>query len=315
MRSFHSCAIHAYLSRSTPLALLVLGACVQPPEGTPATTEDSSTTASDTTASNPSTDDATDTSASDGSGSTTGAALEDPCLAFPPDACPAGCSPIPTYPYAENACGVGLVDELVVCVSTGEPLDPDTPPTTFHAEIDGEVRYFLVNQPCVTTPAVAPADWTECTTASGAPEACKCMCGADGCPYEAELLLLEACGLDDPCGPAPINDAGEPVDHDRCVYAALRDRIPGTYGAHSVFAFAESESHVFFDGSEEVQLVYRNASLDTCWSALNGTWEPTLTCTLKPPEWFDACIADPTPGCLHGLDWVDGCEEQPASCP
>jgi len=315
---FSSVRVNRAHRRPFATALLILCACGHLPEATTdtdqATADDTSTTAPATTAPATTASSTSTSGSSDGSSSTTGAALEDPCLAFPPDACPEGCSPILTYPYAENVCGIGAT-ELVLCVSAGEPLDSDTPPTTYHAEIDGELRYFFVNQPCVTTPAVAPADWTECTTASDAPEACKCFCGADGCPYEADVMLLEACGLDDPCGPAPSNDTGLPVEHDLCVYAALRDRIPGTYGSHSVFAYAETESHVFLDGSEEVQVVYRNASLDTCWSALNGTWEPTLTCTLKPPEWFDACIADPTPGCLHGLDWVDGCEEQPASCP
>jgi hypothetical protein len=300
------------------LVFLGLGACGQPPEGTYTTTDTGQVTTDDTstTSSDPLPTSTSTSTSDDGSGSTTGDMLEDPCLAFSPAACPPDCAPMPTYPLSANGCGVVLGDELVLCVSAGEPLDPDAP-TTFYAEIDGQVRYIVANQPCATTPTATPIGWTECTNAPDAPEACTCLCSADGCPYEADLLALEACGLDDPCGPTPINETDEATAHDLCVLAALRDRTRGAYGSYFVFSFAESESRVFLDGSDEAQYVFRNGSYDTCWSALNGTWEPTQTCTLQPPEWFDACITDQTlwPECLYGYSWFADCVEQPASCP
>jgi hypothetical protein len=312
MQIFQNRANYAFL------AFLSLGACEQPPDGTSSSTTDTGQVTTDGTSTTSSDPPPTSTS-DDSSGSTTGETLEDPCLAFPPEACPPDCAPLPTYPLSANACGVVLSDELVLCVSAGEPLDPDAP-TTFYAEIDGQVRYIVANQPCAATPAATPIGWTECTNAPDAPEACACLCGADGCSYEADLLVLEACGLDDPCGPTPINDISgniEATEHDLCVLAALRDRTPGAYGSYFASSYAETELRVFLDSSEKAQFVVRNGSFDTCWSALNGTWKPTQTCTLQPPEWFDACITDPTlwADCLFGYSWFADCVDQPASCP
>ena len=79
---------------------------------------------------------------------------------------------------------------------------------------------------------------------------------------------------------------------------------------------SSSDSRLFLGGSEAAQLVHRQGD-DLCLSALDGSWEPARTCTLRPPGWFDACITDPTmhPDCLRGESWFDGCVELPASCP
>ena len=73
---------------------------------------------------------------------------------------------------------------------------------------------------------------------------------------------------------------------------------------------------VFLDGSEHAQIVSRNISLDTCWSAVIP-WEPTYERRLQPPEWFDACITDPTlwSQCRPSESWFVDYVEQPASCP
>src|SRR5262245_51629642 len=105
-------AIHGYLSRSTASALLVLVACVQPPEGMPSTTDDTSTTASDTTASNPSSSTGTTgTGETDGSGSTTGEVLGDPCLAFTADACPPECTATAVFEQVPGTCELVRPDE------------------------------------------------------------------------------------------------------------------------------------------------------------------------------------------------------------
>lgn len=307
------------------LALLALGACVEPPSGTDSTstdtgqaTADETGTSSSGTTPGTSSSDGTGSSSDGGSGSSTGAELEDPCLAFPPDACPPDCAPMSIFPRSVDGCGVDLESEAVVCVSAGEPLDPDEP-TTFYALVDGQMRYIVANQPCVAPPVATPVGWTECSDAPDAPEACACLCGADGCPYAADLELLRACGLDEPCGPTPLVDAvdvDEATEHDLCVLAALRDRTPGAYGSHVRFALVETEDYVFLDGSEQAQIVSRNISLDTCWSAVIP-WEPTYERTLQPPEWFDACITDPTlwSQCRPSESWFVDYVEQPASCP
>lgn len=306
-------------SRAPLLSLLLVGqvACGQPSADPDSTTHDpdsttaeaSSTTAPGDTAttSDPSTDDG----ASD---SSTGADLLDPCLAFASDACPLpDCTLVPTYTQLPDTCEVAFASQTSLCVSTGEPLAPE--PTTYFAEIDGEVRYMVHAQPCVSGPSATPVHFAECTGAPDEPELCQCLCGAQGCPYDAELQLLEACGLPSPCGPAPINDTFGASEHDLCVLAALRDRTPGDYGSYLIGLFAD-ESRVFLDGSEQAQLVHRNAS-DQCFSVLNGTWEPARTCTLQPPAWFEACMNDPgmQQTCLFGESWFTDCVEQPASCP
>lgn len=330
MLTFRNCVFRAIIpapTRAHPLVLVLLGlgGCVEPPSGTDSsstdtgssTADESGSTAPGTTASSTSSEGSS--SSSDGSSSTTGAVLEDPCLAFPSDACPPDCSPMAIYQPSANGCGVDVRNEVVMCVSSGEPLDPDEP-TTFHGVVDGQVRYIVANQPCTSSPAATPVGWTECTNAPDAPEACACLCGADGCPGATELELLQACGLDEPCGPTQLvvaQDFYEATEHDLCVLAALRDRMPGAYGMHVRLnsAFVETEAHVFLDGSEQAQVVSRNIGLDICWSAV-VPWEPTYERTLQTPEWFDACINDPTlSGCMSSENWFMDYVEQPASCP
>lgn len=317
----HTHATSAHLLPAV-LSLLVVGACGQPPDDMPSTTTDTGQATADesgTTAPSGATSGTSTGGSSDGgSGSTTGGVLDDPCLAFPSDACPPECSLMPTYLPSADGCGVDLRTEEVSCVSAGEPLDSDEA-TTFYAEIGGQMRYVVANQPCATSPAATPVGWTECTNAPDAAEACACMCGADGCPYATELELLQACGLDEPCGPTPLivaEGADEATEHDLCVLAALRDRMPGAYGSHIRYAFAETEAHVFVDGSEQAQVVSRGISLDTCWSAV-VPWQPTYARTLQPPAWFDACIDDPTlwSQCQSSESWFVDYVEQPASCP
>jgi hypothetical protein len=321
-------AVASNPTRACPLALalLGLGGCAEPPSDNDSSSTDTGSTTADesgstapaTTASSTSSEGSS--SSDDGSGSTTGAGLEDPCLAFPADACPADCTPMTIYSPSAQGCGVDVRSGVVMCVSSGEPLDPDEP-TTFYAEVDGQVQYLVAHQPCTTSPVASPVGWTECTTGPDAPEACACLCGADGCPGAAEPELPQACGLDEPCGPTQLvvaEDSYEATEHDLCVLAALRDRMPGAYGMHVrlTSAFVETEAHVFLDGSEQAQVVSRNIGLDICWSAV-VPWQPTYERTLQTPEWFDACINDPSlwSECQSSESWFVDYVEQPASCP
>lgn len=302
---------------------------MEPPSGTDSgtsdttTAEESGSTAPGSTVSSSSSEGSSSgngTGSSSDGGSTTGAELEDPCLAFPADACPAECAPMSLYSPSQDGCGVEVRNEVVMCVSAGEPLDPDES-TTFYGVVDGQMRYIVANQPCTFSPAATPVGWTECTNAPDAPEACACLCGADGCPYATDLELLQACGLDEPCGPTQLVVAGdfyEATEHDLCVLAALRDRMPGAYGMHVrlTSAFVETEDHVFLDGSEQAQVVSRNIGLDICWSAV-VPYQPTYVRTLQDPAWFDACINDPSlwSQCQSSANWFLDYVEQPASCP
>jgi len=244
-------------------------------------------------------------------GSTTAAELDDPCLEFSPEACPAECTLTPTYRQAKGVCDVHVSDAVYLCMSAGGPLDEV--PTTFYAEIDGETRYVIHYQPCVMGPDATPALFSECSGAAGEPELCSCLCGSEGCPADAELLALEACDLPSPCGELLVNDTDMASDYDLCVLAALRDRIPGAYASHRVGLFGDA-SHVFLFGGEDAQLVHAYGS-DFCTSAVSA-WDPTRTCTLQSPAWFDACMTDTAlqPDCLFGESWFESCTEQPAAC-
>jgi hypothetical protein len=310
-----------------PLMTILLGftACLPPPQDAGQASPEGSDSASSAATTEAGTDAETDapgsttpggeTSTTSEPDSTTAAEIDDACLAFAPEDCPVGdCTLVTGYRQAESTCELSLGDPIPLCVTAGEPLDLGEP-TTFYAEIDGEVRYLVHAQPCVDEIAVVPASFTECTGAPGEPEPCQCLCGAQGCPYEAEILALEACALEQPCGELQVNDTDSASTYDLCVLAALRDRIPGAYGSSRVSQVID-DSRVFFGGGEEARLVHR-AGDDLCFSVLEGAWDPAQVCTLKPPAWFDECIDDPAlhPTCFLGESWFESCEEQPPSCP
>jgi hypothetical protein len=247
------------------------------------------------------------------SGSTTAAGLDDPCFAFPPDACPDGCSPRTTFGQRKDSCGVDYSDQLELCVEIGAPVGNRS--TTFYAEIDGELRLVLQHEDeCGGMgPFSEPAGFTECSGAPEDPEPCHCLCGLQGCPDDDDLIALAACGLPSPCGDVQMNDSNLASTYDLCVLAGLRDRIPGAYGSY-LLGLSTDQSHVFLFGGDEAQLVHK-ATNDVCNDGPD-TWDATRRCTLQPPEWFDACMNDPMlqQTCLFGESWFESCEGEPASC-
>jgi hypothetical protein len=300
------------------LALTTLLACGQP-SGDPAPTSTATDTGQATADESGTTvDAATSTTATPGTsddGSTTATTPEDPCLALSYEDClvEPGCAPMATYTEREGTCDLDIASRLDLCVSVGEPLA--AAPTSFYAEIDGELRYAAASHPCTFDPVGRPVGWTECSGAATDPAPCQCLCGSQGCPTQAELLVLQACGLPVPCGEVAPNDTDMASTYDLCVLAALRDRTPGEYGSARIDVTPDL-SRVFLDGGEQARLLHQAVD-DFCDSALLDPWEPTRTCTLQPPAWFDACITDPTlqPDCLLGESWFQDCEEQPPRCP
>jgi len=259
-------------------------------------------------------------SSTDDTGSeSTGEPVEpaDPCLAFGVSDCPEACMVVQSYAQLDDGCSVGVEDIVPLCVSRGEPLAPGLV-TTFYAEIEGETRYLAVGQPCAPyVPAGYPVAWSECTGAPDEPEPCACLCGANGCPYEVDVALLDACEVQTPCGPTQVHHAGGPASaYDTCVLTALRDRAPGMVEA-SIHYYYEETSRAYLDGTEQGQVLTRHL-VDHCVDAHNDTWQPTQRCTLAPPEVFDACLAatgDELTACLRREAWFTECTPEPASCP
>lgn len=162
--------------------------------------------------------------------------------------------------------------------------------------------------------------WLECTGSEDEPHACQCVCGANGCPWDAELEVLVACEPTQPCGDlVPHREGGAYYsDYDECILASLRDRTPGRYATEWTGGLSGDRSRALLGEDEQVQFIhYRPTDLSCFEGALYGMWEPTLSCTLKPAAFFEACLAAPEMGsqCLFGDQWFDACETMPASCP
>ena len=208
-------------------------------------------------------------------------------------------------------CGVDLSASTQACVASAGPIGKA--PTTYYAEVDGELRFLVHAQPCVeTTETIVPEGWTECSGAADDPEPCTCLCGSEGCPPYADLQLLQSCGLAESCGEPVVTRGATPGPYQECVMQALRDRTPGAYASLSA-GLSPRRWDLFVEG-EQVQVVVEMGS-DLCFSAVPDV-APTQTCTLQPPAFFDACLADPGDGsCMYADAWLVDCVDQPAECP
>ncbi len=241
----------------------------------------------------------------------------DPCLQAPVGACPVGCVVIQARPNTGEGCLSGPNEMTSLCVTAGDPIDPGTR-TSYYAEIDGQIVYALTGHPCSDGIAIRPELWTECTTAAETPDGCTCLCGADGCPHDAQVNALNACDLPTPCGP-PVDHKGffEYTEYDLCMLAALRDRTVGSYSSRLLWGTSVPETRVYLAGGDQVQAVHRHPD-DLCFSPIIDAWDPAMTCTLQPPQWFDDCLAAELPDqeqCVLGTNWLQGCVETTPSCP
>lgn len=240
------------------------------------------------------------------------------CIEFDAADCPAPCVTVAAFPADAEGCGFDTTAPRSLCVTPGEAID-EAMPTTVYLQVDGEMLVLPTGLPgCFgVTPAVLPAEFEECTE-TGGPQVCRCFCGADGCPYEADRELLDGCDLPTPCGEAVPHKGGfELGPYAQCVLAALRDRTPGVYESEVNVAVTIDGSRVYVDGSGDAQFIHRRAT-DLCFDPLAGTWEATQTCTLKPASYFADCLAADASrmqACLWGETWFDGCAEVPAACP
>lgn len=128
---------------------------------------------------------------------------------------------------------------------------------------------------------------------------------ATGC---AETDARE-CRRSEPCGVLRDDElTGEKYE---CLMTALRDGGPGKVSIHDS-AVADSSSNitvVFGDGAAILQT----------WGYSNGSGDfirDAEECTLKPPSFFEACLASPSLTCAQPSSWVDACVEAPEfSCP
>lgn len=275
----------------------------------PGESADGESTSGTTTAGTDSTADST------GGLDASGGATADPCLAFDQADCPEQCMVVPVYEQRPDSCSV--FHEGSLCITRGAPLDPDEK-TTFYAEIDGQLRYVESGQSCFgdVLPGV-PVGWAECSGAPGEPEPCSCVCGSEGCPYDAEVELLDAC-FEATCGETEYYTPTDPLGaYEQCVITALRDRTPGVVET-IIVGYSGERSRVYLDGSEQAQFAYAYGN-DTCKGGLlDGTWEPNQVCTLQPPDYFEDCLAADTSeaqACLTGSNWFTGCASMDAACP
>lgn len=278
-----------------------------------------STTAAESTASTPTDVGSTGTASTDAGALDTTGGPQSACLEFSAADCPAPCVAVEAFPVASEGCGIELTDPRPLCVAAGAAV-VDSQLTTVYGEIDGELLAIPVGLPgCFgANHDVLPANFDECTAGRDAPEVCTCFCGADGCPDEAERELLDGCAFATPCGEAVPHKGGfMPGRYAQCVLAALRDRTPGVYESEVDVSTTFDGSRVYVDGTEDAQFIHRRSS-DLCFDPLAGTWEPNLSCTLKPAAYFEDCLAGDAShmqACLWGETWFDACVEIPAACP
>jgi len=303
------------------VVVIVVVAC-GPSSGTPSdgdtTTAGASTTSADdgptTTTESEADSGAIDETSTAGGTSSTGDQPADPCLAMPPSDCGPECTPVVAWAQDEDACDLG--EQATFCIALGEPLSRER--TTFHLQIDDRTWYVFANQGCgIDGLPATPIHWTECMHGLDEPSFCFCGCAQDECAWEEELLLLQECGLPQPCGAIDYwsPDDGYTAD-EICVLTALRDR---TTAAHASIAMTGEthDHHVFVEGNG-ARYVHRQFG-GICGGPLTATWRPAESCVLKPPEYFDGCLQDPPvpsePECLRPFDWFDNCIVSPAVCP
>ena len=165
--------------------------------------------------------------------------------------------------------------------------------------------------------------------------------GADAGPDERDFEVLSSClgGSCEVQGYAQLIEAGfRNIHRDSvsCVLSALRDRSAGRYAheTNSTFSNGGVGAHHVIVGFDDGTATYARQRYGTPGFASYDP-EPGQRCVLKPPSYFDDCLAalettsahldDEGWRCAFGdggtttpssLEWFESCEsESPASCP
>jgi hypothetical protein len=152
---------------------------------------------------------------------------------------------------------------------------------------------------------------------------------------EADYETLASCG-EAACESAFAQriELGQPftINDMECVLAAMRDRTPGLYLVtlnHTWSNGGESSDFALLvTASGEVEVgVQRDFSTTGPGSGSKKSWDPTETCSLAAPSFFESCLlavqSDVTgedawaciyPGESQELPWFEGCKAQAPEC-
>jgi len=142
-----------------------------------------------------------------------------------------------------------------------------------------------------------------------------------------EQGVVESCGLPEPCdGFTWQCDPSQPID---CVETPFDEAL--TCQLQGLVAGEPARFHVRFNGylSGEVDwldigirddgVAVRQYAMESPRD-LETYWDPPEECTLRPTEFFEACLADDGgmdmhAACMDPYQWFEGDCTQPATCP
>ena len=278
----------------------------------------SSTSAAATTGASEVTTQSSDGTTSDARGTdgTTGTGLD--CESHTSESCPEGCVVVIAHPASEWICDVAP-SERPLCVAAGDDVPRDYA-SVWWREIDGEALFVLAGQSCADSVATIPSGWSECTGTADEPDVCRCLCVHDECPGEQDIATLERCTTDTPCPPTQVNiDFASPDEE--CVFAALRDRIPGLYDLSFDYINDGTRWRVLVTADGVAQATSQGWNEIGCPSSVYPMWTAAHRCELASPEFFQACLDSGSPvndGCAPDEQtlaaWLVDCVVMPATC-
>ena len=156
-----------------------------------------------------------------------------------------------------------------------------------------------------------------------------CICESVAHPRPEHQALL-ACDFDEPCPDSVLlgNPGSVSWQDGECLLTALRDRTPGRYRFSSILSDLGSvatDMTLLVSGDEVLVLPVSTSSSGE--GALERTYLPVQSCTLRSPETLEDCVAAGTdPGVTTGgggeavcdeiTDWVRDCVEvENPECP
>jgi hypothetical protein len=254
-----------------------------------------------------------DPSNSSSGGDTTGEPADCETLA---ESCSSRCEIGKAYAAADWEC-IDSGSETTVCLNPGRQLA--TPyASAWWKQIDGVPMVVMTGHACPDQVAHEPLGWAECTGAVDEPSQCRCLCHKDECTGEDEAAI--ACDAPMVCPPATLFLKQGVSDAARCVFAALRDRVPGSYELDFPGPNDSTTFRLLVAADATVQVSRRMQWLTGCPSPLDGLWRPARTCTLAGTELFAGCAdadvppaaCSPDPFTLAG--WIDDCVDAPLTC-
>jgi hypothetical protein len=124
--------------------------------------------------------------------------------------------------------------------------------------------------------------------------------------------------------PAPCDDleisggVGWEVGED-CLYAALSSANTGVLRVHVNLGDPDWEDRVYLRGDGTASWLRGECDVACVGSCDDRDWGVPRTCTLRAPEYFDACAASEDPqlleACRDSPQWFASCVVEAASCP